>query len=92
MQSDGIRIGDQPTFTLDIGRHLLLAMQKVVGSSPIKPLRAPPARRGSREDDELARRPTVFHVGMRFGDLVERVRSVDRDRQTPLGDRVEVAL
>jgi hypothetical protein len=39
MQSDGIRIGDQPAFTLDIGRHLLIAMQKVVGSSPISRLR-----------------------------------------------------
>jgi hypothetical protein len=35
MQSDAIRLTEQPAFTLDIGPHVLLAMQKVVGSSPI---------------------------------------------------------
>jgi hypothetical protein len=35
MQSDGIRLAEKPAFTLDIGLHVLLAMQKVVGSSPI---------------------------------------------------------
>jgi hypothetical protein len=35
MQSDGIRLDEKPPFPLYIGPHLLIAMQKVVGSSPI---------------------------------------------------------
>src|SRR3954469_18004076 len=45
-----------------------------------------------REHDQLARRPPVFHVGVRPGDLVERIRAVDRDREPARGDRVEVGL
>jgi hypothetical protein len=46
----------------------------------------------SGEDDELARRPSVLHVGMRLGDLVERVGAVDRDGEAACRDRVEVGL
>src|SRR5205823_12619499 len=47
---------------------------------------------GSRDDDELARRPSVLHVGMRFGNLVERVRAVDWNGEAACRNRVEVGL
>jgi hypothetical protein len=40
MQSDGIRLDEKPAFPLYIGPHLLIAMQKVVGSSPISRFRS----------------------------------------------------
>src|SRR3954447_2008548 len=46
----------------------------------------------SREDDELAGRRSVFHVGMRSTDLVERVRAVAGDGEAAGRDRVEVGL
>jgi hypothetical protein len=46
----------------------------------------------SGEDDELACGPSVLHVGMRLGDLVEGVGAVDRDGEAAGRDRVEVAL
>jgi hypothetical protein len=39
MQSDGIRCGEKPALKLETGLHVLIAMQKVVGSSPISRLR-----------------------------------------------------
>src|SRR5206468_12383913 len=46
----------------------------------------------SRDDDELARRPSVLHVGMRSSDLVQRVGAVDWDGEAACRNRVEVAL
>ena len=46
----------------------------------------------SREDDELAGRRSVLHVGMRLADLVEPVRVVTRDGEAACRDRVEVGL
>src|SRR3954447_728154 len=46
----------------------------------------------SREDHELARRPSVLHVSVRLGDLVERVCAVDWDSEAASRDRVEVGL
>src|SRR4051812_33091808 len=52
----------------------------------------PSAWLASRENDEFPGCPPVFHVGVRLGDLVERVGAVDRDGEAARGDRVQVGL
>src|SRR5438876_8550410 len=66
-------------------------MKPSAGLEPATPS-VPTIVAGSGEDNELARRPSVLHVGMRLGDLVERVRAVDRNGEAACRDRVEVGL
>jgi hypothetical protein len=75
MQSDGIRLDEKPAFPLDIGRHLPIAMQKVVGSSPIsrfRETRTTTALLAFRRDRPVSRSPSSPPLRTHFDCYRER--------------------